>query len=366
MSLVMYYAFLGHTPALSLLELCELKFDPQAVTDKIAAIKSDQLLPQAGQLGGTVKIAAMLSDCDPDRDKVIATLESLILKDGAKNIALTNFTSVTLSHSDIYQLKSGISRPVRFVSMDTGEHELVMLARQHVSEFNLIPVQNRIVIAKTVWIQDGIEWGKRDRERPYQDIKRGMLPPKLARLLVNLATRGQEGTLLDPFCGTGTILAEAMLTGHSVIGADNDEAALTGSRRNLDWLLARYPSISTSFQLMTADAVHLSKEVKAVDYIATEPYLGPLLDARRLPEEQKIRDIAKGLDKLYRGCLNDWSKLTPRRIVMIIPEFHLGVKVIPTLGVDRIPALGYNILAQVSYSKPGAVVVRKITILEKN
>ncbi|MFN3621579.1 MAG: hypothetical protein ACK4TI_01685, partial [Nitrososphaerales archaeon] len=65
-------------------------------------------------------------------------------------------------------------------------------------------------IGKTVAVVDHIGYRQRDLERPVQDPTITM-PPKLARILVNLTACEKGGTLLDPFCGLGTILGEAII-----------------------------------------------------------------------------------------------------------------------------------------------------------
>ena len=62
--------------------------------------------------------------------------------------------------------------------------------------------------------------------------RRGALRPALAAAMVSLA--GQPGgVLLDPCCGAGTILAEAIAAGWSASGCDNDQAAVQIARRNV-------------------------------------------------------------------------------------------------------------------------------------
>ncbi len=64
-------------------------------------------------------------------------------------------------------------------------------------------------IGKTTHVQDADAWSERDYGRPARDDRAGMLPPKLARMMVNLARINDGATILDPFCGNGTILMEA-------------------------------------------------------------------------------------------------------------------------------------------------------------
>lgn len=362
----MYYLTLGHSPALSTLELKSLGFSPRLLNDHLASVEDERITSQADRLGGTTRVMQSVQLTTPDR--LLADLQTFIAQSGAKNHAFTNYTDHPVTPAELSQLKSRLARPVRFLSFETVGHSLVALRKQHIAEFSLLEDKGKLVFTRTVWIQDADSWTHRDRRRPYQNIKKGMLPPKLARIMVNLATRNQQGTLLDPFCGTGTILMEAMLLGHPVIGSDNDQKAVDGTKSNLVWLADQYFASKANYQLHTADATHINQKVSAVDSVCTEPYLGPLLDSARLPPEDKLKNLARGLDKLYRGCLKTWHQLLPKngRVAMVVPEFHTYSHPISTLGVDAITRLGYNIESQTNYSQQNALVVRKVTALTRS
>lgn len=362
------YFFLGNTPELSLLELTSL-FDTtfNTVNNNSAIVASEIALldPKTlNKLGGTTKVA--LEVARGSKDHLKALLTQVLSTIPNKNIAITDYAKSQLTKTDLFELKSQLKRPVRFVSMETNEHELVMLARQHVGELNIIPDQDGLVIALTNWIFDAKDWVVRDRQKPYRDIKRGMLPPKLARILVNLATRGDNISLFDPFCGTGTVLTEALLSGiGNVYGSDNNAQAIDGAKGNLEWTIQKYELENTQFDIQVRDATH--PVFTSVGAIATEPYMGPLLNERNPLDLDKIKDIAKGLDKLYRGSLKAWLDLLPAkgRVVMTIPSFAVYGHLVPTLKLDSINPLGYNYIASVAYGKPGATVIRNVTILEK-
>lgn len=214
---------------------------------------------------------------------------------------------------------------------------------------------------KTVWRHSAKYWQKMDRSKPYLVLSKGLLPPKVARQLVNLAIGpdiNEKKSLLDPFCGSGTILMEAAHLGLQVIGADQDRKQLAGAEKNLNWVKAKH-------KLILTDATHISKHVEKVDYIVTEPFLGK---ARYQPHE--VENIVKGLKKLYLGALKDWQKILPPggKIVMIFPVFTLGNKEIITGDiVDHEDLSGYNTLQRgIFYSRPGAQIKREIVILEKS
>jgi 23S rRNA G2445 N2-methylase RlmL len=77
--------------------------------------------------------------------------------------------------------------------------------------------------------------GGRVVERP------GALRPTVAAAMVRLLGRpSSDGALLDPFCGSGTILTEAAAVGWRPLGADLDPEAVEVARSNVQaaaWLL---------------------------------------------------------------------------------------------------------------------------------
>lgn len=367
MPLAKSYFFLGNTPDLSILELQNIYSGTfEFATKTIASYDQELDLSSLPCLGGTTKVASGLVVVP--RSKVISTLVDLISSDSVKNIALTDYAGLDFGRAVFHELKDKVARSIRFVSMETTPHELIMLARQHVLELNLIPCGKLVVIARTVWIYNAEDWASRDRNKPYRDIKRGMLPPKIARIMVNLATRGKRGvTVADPFCGTGTVLSEALMVGCHTFGSDTNPEAITGTKSNLEWLLSTPDLKPCNYNLVIADATHFDEVASGIDCIATEPYMGPLLEQRNPSTLEKIKNIAKGLDKLYRGAFKSFAKtLKPgSRVVMSIPVFHAYDREIGTISIDTLQALGYNYVSAIAYSKPGAVVIRNITILEK-
>ncbi len=71
-------------------------------------------------------------------------------------------------------------------------------------------------------------------KRPYKLAHLpGSLKPPVAAALVKLAKTAPGQSLLDPFCGSGTILVEAALMGAAAQGGDADAAAVEHARTNL-------------------------------------------------------------------------------------------------------------------------------------
>lgn len=340
-------------------------------------LKVDSLIKT---LGGTIKIGEVFEEVK-NEEQILTKIVMEIQRSnrvGREKIIFGLSAYGSFCFNEIYHLsemvkddiaKSG--RPIRFILPHQGTSlSSVVIAKQKVSDIILVKEKEKIILAKTLTLQDFEDWGKRDFSRPAPEPHRGMLPPKVARMMVNLASPGlslQGETLLDPFCGTGTILAEAIMLGLNVVGSDQSQEALEKTRKNLNWLISQYPNIPIStYRLLLSDATHVGEKLppESVDAIVTEPYLGPTTEIKNL------KNIVLGLEKLYLGCLRDWQKiLKPQgRIVIAFPSFKIANReVFVKKPIDTCENLGYTLLAgPYQYSRPQAVVVRNIYVLKKN
>ncbi len=70
--------------------------------------------------------------------------------------------------------------------------------------------------------------------RSYRTVSsKGGLRPSIAAALVKLATIDSKGIVVDNFCGSGTILAEAYLAGNDIYGGDIENSAVEATLQNL-------------------------------------------------------------------------------------------------------------------------------------
>lgn len=188
--------------------------------------------------------------------------------------------------------------------------------------------REKIIIGQTLAVQPFKDLSFRDYGRPARDDMSGMLPPKLAQIMINLAgIKNHEVLLLDPFCGSGTILTEAMLMNFTnLLGADIAVKAVEDTKKNIEWTIKNYelPNSSngsqvTNYELINKDVLDLSESVKenSVNAIITEPYLGP---QRGRVEFKKVIAL---LEDLYSKSLIEFYKIlkTGGRVVMVWPMF---------------------------------------------
>jgi tRNA (guanine10-N2)-dimethyltransferase len=105
---------------------------------------------------------------------------------------------------------------------------------------------------------------RRPRKKPF--FHPSAMPSKLARCMVNLARARVDDMLLDPFCGTGSVMIEASLIGCRVLGLDIQRRMAAGCRKNLK----HFGVISEG--LVIADSMKLP--LTHVDCLVTDPPYG--------------------------------------------------------------------------------------------
>ncbi len=214
----------------------------------------------------------------------------------------------------------------RFViSRETALSSVVVQTNKLLSnrgiELVLLFCGNKRYFGETRAVQPFAEFSLRDYGRPMRDSRSGMIPPKLARIMINLARAPKTGVILDPFCGSGTILQEALIMGYSnVIGSDISQKAINGTKINFAWLEAQASGVkSDTARLILSDARFLSQTIsmRSVDAIITEPYLGPPLKDKT--SENEINRTMNDLEQLYRKSIAECAKiLHPRGALVII------------------------------------------------
>ena len=238
-------------------------------------------------------------------------------------------------------------------------------------ELLLIRDGDRTVLAQTIQVQDIQAYAARDQARPARDARVGMLPPKLAQIITNLAVgqaKDSRAKILDPFCGTGVLLQEALLMGNDAIGTDLEPRMIEYSQINLDWLAKTYALEPDSYSLQVGDAT--SHQWQSFDVIAGETYLGrPLSTA---PKPDTLREIMQDVDVIHRKFLLNVANQTKPgfRMCIAVPAWFTksGVKHLKVL--ENLDNLGYTRMSFVHvdtrdliYHRENQVVGRELVTL---
>ena len=325
-----YCFFLGREPLLSFAEISAV-FQSQKINYKVTDfvvnkqwlfIEADNSLPihwLMDRLGGTIKIAELVEEADGSVDSIVAYLlktipdgkvEFSVVCEGNKNFGLE-------------VKKLGKENKVNFRYIEAKNTATILHNNLVKKQSDLMVVGKKVFVTRA--IQPIEEFGERDYGRPGRDAKSGMLPPKLARLMVNLAGADENSMLYDPFCGSGTILTEAADIGYdNLVGSDLSKEAVKATETNLRWLTEKADKkINTN--IFAADVRQLPKEkfrsIK-INFIVTEPYLGRPRYGKET--ETQLQRQATELAQLYKGALVSFSSIlsSGSTVIMAIPRFR--------------------------------------------
>lgn len=185
-------------------------------------------------------------------------------------------------------------------------------------------------VARTIAVFDPSLHESRDVGRPEKDYL-NVISIRLAKILINLSQ--PKHNLLDPFCGYGTILQEALLMDVDVFGIDLDQKIVSACKKNLIWLQNKY-RFDAKWRVFCNDARNTSKILTAVDSVATEPYLGPFL--KKQPSKDEAFFIVDELESLYSEVLNDLRRVVRGKVAIIIPRFRTRANQIISLPFEKI------------------------------
>jgi len=378
-----------------------LNFNQQALTCKCALpIPFPQ--KQLNNLGGTIKIVKIFNQVTKSNKDEVQSIGDIIneyLLDKFQNIehkvkyGISVYSLAKKNEQNIKNLlknskkflKSHNINP-RFINKNFKSLSNVIISKEKIiekgAEIVLIYHQDHIYIGETVAIQDFESYSKRDYEKPERDPKRGMLPPKIAQIMINLAAPNPQATIYDPFCGNGTILMEALLMGMNVKGSDLDPTSIKATNKNIYWLKQQNPDIKNlKIDTFKKDATQISQtDIQDTNAIIAETYLGPPL--KKLPPSHVIKQTFHTLSTLYLNFFKNLSTLLPKGfpIVIAIPAYksnndYIYIENLP----QKIEQLGYkqeNLLPQtlnlptnkrnsLIYDRKNQVVAREIIKFKK-
>lgn len=381
-------AILGRQPALGLAELERLYGADvlHPLPGGLVLIDKHHSEVDFTRLGGSVKFGKVLTRIEnADWKKIVAHLCKNVpehlgyFPEGKLRLGLNNY-GFAVSVSDInragLQVKKVIKnagRSVRVVPNTAATLNSAQTLHNQLTgptglEIAAIKDGSDAILVQIVASQDIDAYAARDQARPKRDSRVGMLPPKLAQIIVNLANPAPGNTVLDPFCGTGVVLQEAELMGFNTYGTDLEPRMIDFSRANLEWLQSNQDTHG-SFRLATGDACAYQWE-EPFNVIAAETYLGRPFSA--VPDRAKLEEVMRDVDTIHRKFLRNVAKQTKAGFQMCIavPAWHTnnGVKHLKML--DSLEELGYTRMSFVHaetkdlvYHRENQVVGRELVVL---
>lgn len=344
------------------------------------------------ELGGTIKLFRVLGDkvAKQDVKKFIQNNFEIEQIEKRVNFGISGYGRI--ESNTIYAIGKTIKNELlagglkaRFVIGKYKDLTSVIVTENKLLErgFEAILVENHgsFYVGKTIEVQNYKAYSKRDYGRTSRDDKSGMLPPKLAQIMINLAQTPKEKVLYDPFCGSGTILQEAILLGYSnIYGSDISEKAIADTKENLRWLISGLQELITETKkneilkqvqdnVFVSDVLNPTTTIKA-DAIVCEGYLGEPI--RRNVAEATV-DATKMTDFYLRALANLEKNLNKNgTIVIALPFYIIGKEKVFLQLEEKIGLTGLKIIKQKSirgtytYSRPESFVGREIFILKRS
>lgn len=391
-----YVAIAGRQPLISLAEI-------QALYDKAARLVGKKLVffeineddeknisPDINRLGGSLKLGRFFDTDFSKLAKFLATAHP----EGKITLGISDFSKQKksgLAKQKSMELKRSLARMGRSVRVITSNEPEISSATAHHNQlgekagcFEIFLIDREIYLS--LGTQNITAYTERDQARPARDAKVGMLPPKLAQILINLCGKlPEEARVLDPFCGTGVVLQEAAIMGYVPYGTDLNGRMVEYSKKNLSWLFnernrKRFKILPDLIQkkdqilnaISMGDATNFTWEGE-IDAVVFEGYLGtpmskPPVDIKFKTEKAKCREIAMGFLKNITPQIKSG---TP--VVMALPAWlrengkYAGLNIL-----DEIQEMGYNFekfqdLSQsdLLYYREGQIVAREIIVIRK-
>lgn len=385
----------GRQPELSLAEL-EQRFGSANTTPfshDAAIIETDSFDVQT--LGGSIKAGKVIAELEyanwPSLSRDIVQRYAKTLRGEGKLTLGISIYGKDISPRDVQRtglaLKQTLKKQGRSVRLIPNEASALSTATSHHNKLGLannklelIIVYGRrsVIVAESVGTQNITALARRDQERPKRDAFVGMLPPKLALMMINLSgiaemrnsSTAELPTILDPFCGTGVVLQEASLLGFNTYGTDLSEKMVDYSTINMQWLADKYKINSAVIEQGDATDHTWKQPLSAV---IAETYLGQPFSAPPAPDKlEKVRRIVDDItEKFLKNLAEQTTPGTP--LCLAVPAWRSSTGWFTFLStVKKIESLGYEWQKlehvdskKLIYYREDQVVARQLLLLRR-
>lgn len=359
-----YCAFLGHQPSISLAELYavipDMQVDFMIEKPSIVIFGSTYELNQAtvDALGGTIilgKNALKNQTSLRDVPKILCneaeSIESNKITFSIRSVGLSK-KEILNSYRDCKESlrKKGLSS--RYIGNDEKPAMALLLHKEGLitkkKGVEMLVIRGKqeedvfLWIGTTIGAQDINAYTKRDIKKPVRDTEVGLLPPKLAQIMLNFgafahaahtnAFVASEKTkyalpntsvrIFDPFCGTGVIPMEALLRGYSVRASDMSPKAVSDTQKNVAWLRSEYEIPKEAEFNSTEHRIEKPfAPAPAIDVVVTETTLGPNLHKRA--DFSEASRYAKEAEVLEAAFISNVAAVFPKApIVCMFPVWY--------------------------------------------
>lgn len=369
-----YFFILGRNPELSAAEI-ENHFiskgnsiiKEKKIENNLFLELKDKISNNAiNELGGTLSIGEIL--VKGDIKNIINNLEKKEIYFGTKNnitYCIWNFSK----HEEIIKdylkdrfkkekLKASIKKLNDEISYQSGEVSYKPSSKLIDEEYFVFDIGEEIYFGKITQKCDYKKLEERDMKKPVRREKLA-ISPRIAKIMINLSGIKENEILVDPFCGIGVILEEALERKIKVVGIDRNKEAIEGAEKNLKW----FGFSKDKYQLINFDSRKI--RIPNAKVIVTEPDLGEIL--RREPSIEKARDIISNFEDLIIKVINNLKKSILERIVFSSPLIKIKNKRF-SCNIEKILEKTNlrAVLKPFDEYREEQIIGRRIFVLEKN
>lgn len=393
----MYIAILGRQPALGMAELERLHGSDNVhwFSNESATVKSPVF--DFNRLGGSLKAGRVVMELNGGWGNISRALVehySIAWQDVDHKITLgLSAYGFGVTARDVQKtgilLKQRLKKELISLRLVPNEYPALNTAASHHNKLGLSPTKvellvvkagnGAVIVAESVGAQNITAIAARDQARPHTDAFVGMLPPKLARLMLNLsgvnAIKAHAPAILDPFCGTGVVLQEALLDGCKVHGSDLSEKMVSYTTKNLAWLQGKFGATGTVLDIRAGDAMSYQwAEAPIIDAVVSETYLGQPFSAP--PSPAKLTQVQGNCNHIISEFLkNIGAQIKPgTTLVLAIPAWRSKTGSFTHLPlISNLSDLGYTKVKlknihpdELTYCRDTQVVARELLLLVKS
>ena len=343
---------------LSVLELCTVLGGSvkraESPTERVAVLSVDHIDPgRVADLAGVHKCAPLVAQTESPTGALapLVDLMASYLEDKS-NISMSAYGLLEDDYEDLVRslldgLREAGLRKVRLLRPKGEELQSEQVVSRQALDVVAFPYHGGFGLGPTAWVPDSAAMKQRGtlKPAPHPDIA---LSPRLAKTLVNLAGLRPGQTVLDPFCGSGTILIEAYGKSLRCLGLDSRAARVQQTRENLRWS-GGGPG-GGGYDIRKGDAREMSRLLRGtrVDAVVSEPLLLPKLDAR--PKTSTAQAMVEEAAGVYNDALAEMAESVDPdgRIVVVVP-------VVQTMEGDEVTLTLEGRPLGLRYHQPGPV-----------
>lgn len=343
---------------LSLLEACTVLGRSvqraESPTERVSVLQVDHVdASRVAELAGVHKCAPVTVKSESTEGELTSLIGLMASHlEPKSNVSLSGYGLTEDDYEDLVRalldgLRGAGLRKVRLLRPKGDELLSEQVVSRHALDVIAFPYRGGFGLGPTAWVPDSVPMRQTGTRRPvpHPDIA---LSPRLARTLVNIAGLRPGQTILDPFCGAGTILIEAYAKSLRCLGLDSSASRVQQARENLRWSVGGVTD--RGYDIRKGDARETSRLLRGtrVDAVVTEPLLLPRLDAR--PKTSTARAMIEQSAEIYNDALASMAEsIHPDgRIVVVVP-------VVQTMDGDEVTLTLDGRRVGLRYHQPGPV-----------